>query len=79
MAGSLTRAAQVVDHARNHAARHSAPSPEKPVPRTPPPISPRLKPRLATARFRHYLRTCVLTGPDRTSLLAATRPGGRPR
>jgi len=48
---------------------------EKPVaPRTPPPISNRLKPRLATALFRRYLRACIPTGPDRTSPLAGARP-----
>ncbi|WP_189696582.1 hypothetical protein, partial [Streptomyces chromofuscus] len=50
--------------------------PEKPVaPRTPPPISRHLKPRLATALFRRYLRACIPTGPDRTVPLAGTRPG----
>ncbi|GAA2442445.1 hypothetical protein GCM10010433_49490 [Streptomyces pulveraceus] len=33
------------------------------VPRTPPPISHLLKPRLATAVFRRYLRACIPSGP----------------
>ncbi|MFI9423406.1 hypothetical protein ACIG54_07545 [Streptomyces achromogenes] len=33
-----------------------------------------LTPRLATALFRRYLRACTPTGPDRTCLLAGTRP-----
>ncbi|MFF1280669.1 hypothetical protein ACFVY4_07795 [Streptomyces sp. NPDC058299] len=57
------------------AAHHTARLPEKPVaPRTPPPISNRLKPRLATALFRRYLRACIPTDPDHTSLLAGARP-----
>ncbi|SBT91847.1 hypothetical protein GA0115233_103634 [Streptomyces sp. DI166] len=57
------------------AARHIARLPEKPVaPRTPPPISNRLKPRLATALFRRYLRACIPTGPDHTSPLTGARP-----
>ncbi|GAB2719633.1 hypothetical protein GCM10027072_11010 [Streptomyces bullii] len=59
------------------AARHTARLPEKPVaPRTPPPISNRLKPRLATALFRRYLRACIPTGPDHTSPLTGARPEG---
>ncbi|WP_432012626.1 hypothetical protein [Streptomyces cucumeris] len=43
-------------------------NPEKPVaPRTPPPISHRLKPRLATAVFRRYLRACITPCPDHAS------------
>ncbi|NUS83888.1 MAG: hypothetical protein HOY75_14365, partial [Streptomyces sp.] len=50
-------------------------SPENPVTaRTPAPISHRLSPRLATALFRRYLRACIATGPDRTSLLAGAHP-----
>ncbi|MFE3381504.1 hypothetical protein [Streptomyces anulatus] len=50
-------------------------SPEKPVaPRTPPPISSLLKPRLATALFRRYLRACIPTDPDHASPLAGGRP-----
>ncbi|WP_139062994.1 hypothetical protein [Streptomyces griseoaurantiacus] len=57
------------------AAQHTARLPEKPVaPRTPPPISNRLKPRLATALFRRYLRACIPSGPDHTSPLAGARP-----
>ncbi|MDX2683240.1 hypothetical protein [Streptomyces soliscabiei] len=57
------------------AAQHTARLPEKPVaPRTPPPISNRLKPRLATALFRRYLRACIPTDPDHTSPLAGARP-----
>ncbi|MDX3372226.1 hypothetical protein PV387_40680 [Streptomyces sp. ME02-6987-2C] len=37
------------------------------APRAPAPISHRLKPRLATALFRRYLRACVPTGPDRVA------------
>ncbi|MFE2521990.1 hypothetical protein ACFXG9_43355, partial [Streptomyces mirabilis] len=49
--------------------------PEKPIAaRTPPPISNRLKPRLAAALFRRYLRACIPTGPDRPSPLAGARP-----
>ncbi|MDX2624884.1 hypothetical protein PV356_36375, partial [Streptomyces sp. WI03-5b] len=48
--------------------------PKKPVARTPPPISHRLKPRLATALFRRYLRACILAGSDRASPLAGARP-----
>ncbi|WP_406111766.1 hypothetical protein OG698_37655 [Streptomyces sp. NBC_01003] len=60
---------------RAGAAHRTARSPEKPVaPRTPPPISNRLKPRLATALFRRYLRACIPTGPDRASPLADARP-----
>jgi hypothetical protein len=44
------------------------------VPRTPPPISRRLKPRLATALFRRYLRACIPAGPDRAVVLAGARP-----
>ncbi|CAL9368614.1 hypothetical protein SUDANB151_00801 [Streptomyces sp. enrichment culture] len=44
------------------------------VPRPPPPISHRLKPRLATALFRRYLRACIPTGPDRAVPLAGARP-----
>ncbi|MFE3645886.1 hypothetical protein ACFXOM_33765 [Streptomyces sp. NPDC059169] len=44
------------------------------IPRTTPPISRRLKPSLATALFRRYLRACIATGPDRVSPLAGTRP-----
>ncbi|MEU4173762.1 hypothetical protein [Streptomyces sp. NPDC026589] len=51
--------------------------PENPVAsRTRPQISNRLKPRLATALFRRYLRACIPTGPDRTSPLAGARPEG---
>ncbi|MER6331127.1 hypothetical protein ABT298_17730, partial [Streptomyces sp. NPDC001034] len=51
--------------------------PETPVAtRTPPPISHRLKPRLATALFRRYLRACIPTGPDRATPLAGARPEG---
>ncbi|GLW47570.1 hypothetical protein Stsp02_32320 [Streptomyces sp. NBRC 14336] len=46
------------------------------VTRTPPPISHRLKPRLATALFRRYLRACIPTGPDRATPLAGARPEG---
>ncbi|MFJ2021556.1 hypothetical protein [Streptomyces nodosus] len=47
----------------------------KPVPaRTPPSISNRLKPRLATALFRRYLRSAIPTGLDHNSLLAGARP-----
>ncbi|MFD4954065.1 hypothetical protein [Streptomyces sp. NPDC058451] len=50
-------------------------TPEKPVAtRTPPPISNRLKPRLATALFRHYLRSAIPTGPDRASPLTGAHP-----
>ncbi|MEV5449461.1 hypothetical protein [Streptomyces sp. NPDC052535] len=57
------------------AVQHTARLPEKPVaPRTPPPISNRLKPRLATALFRRYLRACIPTGPDHASPLAGARP-----
>jgi hypothetical protein len=45
---------------------------EKPV--TPPPITHHLKPRLATALFRHYLRTCIPLGPDRATPPACARP-----
>ncbi|WP_245726834.1 hypothetical protein [Streptomyces longwoodensis] len=49
--------------------------PEKPVAtRTPLPISDRLKPRLATALFRRYLRACIPADPDRASPLAGARP-----
>ncbi|MFJ8248489.1 hypothetical protein [Streptomyces sp. NPDC094466] len=49
--------------------------PELPVtPRTPPPVNSRLKPRLATALFRRYLRACIPTGPDSGSPLAGARP-----
>nr|WP_251692173.1 hypothetical protein [Streptomyces sp. CHD11] len=49
--------------------------PEKPVAvRTLPPISHRLKPRLATALFRRYLRACIPTGPDHAAPLAGARP-----
>lgn len=44
------------------------------APRTPPPISHRLKPRLATALFRRYLRACIPTSPDRAAPLAGARP-----
>ncbi|MFG3038084.1 hypothetical protein ACGFYZ_14355 [Streptomyces sp. NPDC048330] len=46
------------------------------VPRIPPPVSRRLKPRLATALFRRYLRACIPTGTARTSPipLAGARP-----
>lgn len=44
------------------------------APRMPPPISHRLRPRLATALFRRYLRACIPTGPDRASPLADIRP-----
>ncbi|MFD3580873.1 hypothetical protein [Streptomyces sp. NPDC058683] len=37
-------------------------------------ISQRLKPRLATALFRHYLRACIPTGPNLASPLACARP-----
>ncbi|WP_406436068.1 hypothetical protein OHB00_18890 [Streptomyces sp. NBC_00631] len=58
---------------RGHPSHRSIP--EKPVAaRTPPPISNRLQPRLATALFRRYLRACIPTGPDRTTLLAGARP-----
>ncbi|MCT7351749.1 hypothetical protein N4P33_06125, partial [Streptomyces sp. 15-116A] len=54
-------------------------SPEKPVAeRTPAPISHRLKPRLATALFRRYLRACITAGPDRASPLAGARPDAVP-
>ncbi|MFD7137026.1 hypothetical protein [Streptomyces sp. NPDC059894] len=60
---------------RAGAAHLTTRAPEKPVaPRTPPPISNRLKPRLATALFRHYLRACIPTRPDRPSPLAGARP-----
>ncbi|MEV5843636.1 hypothetical protein AB0M32_16910 [Streptomyces sp. NPDC051985] len=60
---------------RGGTAHLTDPDPEKPVAtRTPPPISTRLKPRLATALFRRYLRTCIPTGPDRTSPPAGSRP-----
>ncbi|MEV2258464.1 hypothetical protein AB0J13_07360 [Streptomyces anulatus] len=49
--------------------------PETPVTaRTLTPISSLIKPRLATALFRRYLRACIPTGPDRTSPLAGARP-----
>ncbi|MEV3851293.1 hypothetical protein AB0J30_31470, partial [Streptomyces microflavus] len=44
------------------------------TPRTPPPINSQLKPRLATALFRRYLRACIPTGPDSGSPLAGARP-----
>ncbi|MET9955448.1 hypothetical protein ABZ135_28430 [Streptomyces sp. NPDC006339] len=51
--------------------------PEKPVaPRTPTPITSLLKPRLATALFRRYLRACIPTGPNQVSPLAGARPEG---
>lgn len=54
-------------------------SPEKPVAeRTPAPISHRLKPRLATALFRRYLRACTTAGPDRAAPLAGARPEAVP-
>ncbi|WP_338484020.1 hypothetical protein VM636_07220 [Streptomyces sp. SCSIO 75703] len=54
-------------------------STEKPVAeRTPAPISHRLKPRLATALFRRYLRACITAGPDRASPLAGARPDAVP-
>jgi hypothetical protein len=37
-------------------------------------MSHRLKPRLATALFRRYLRACIPAGPDRASPLAGARP-----
>lgn len=50
-------------------------APEKPVvTRTPPPISNLLKPRLATALFRRYLRACIPNGPDHASPLAGAHP-----
>ncbi|WP_258198751.1 hypothetical protein [Streptomyces sp. A244] len=45
-----------------------------PAIRTPPPISNRLKPRLATALFRRYLRAFIPSGPDHASPLAGARP-----
>lgn len=54
-------------------------STEKPVAeRTPAPISHRLKPRLATALFRRYLRACITAGPDRASPLAGAHPDAVP-
>ncbi|MFE6656678.1 hypothetical protein ACFVLG_31970, partial [Streptomyces rochei] len=54
-------------------------STEKPVAdRTPAPISDRLKPRLATALFRRYLRACITASPDRASPLAGARPQAVP-
>ncbi|CAM5570280.1 hypothetical protein [Streptomyces aurantiogriseus] len=37
-------------------------------------MSRRFKPRLATALFRHYLRACIATGPDRSAPLSGARP-----
>ncbi|GAU70757.1 hypothetical protein SSP35_22_00600 [Streptomyces sp. NBRC 110611] len=49
--------------------------PETPVtPRTPAPITRHLKPRLATALFRRYLRACIPTSRDQTVPLAGARP-----
>ncbi|MFJ6709059.1 MULTISPECIES: hypothetical protein [unclassified Streptomyces] len=60
---------------RGGPAHLTTPDPEKPVAtRNPPPISNRLKPRLATALFRHYLRACIPASPDRTSPLAGGSP-----
>ncbi|MGW4345335.1 hypothetical protein ACWEL8_09685 [Streptomyces sp. NPDC004690] len=60
---------EVLEHHRHQGARQPSPHdlPETPVtPRTPPPISHHLKPRLATALFRRYLRACIPLSPDRT-------------
>ncbi|MFG3384033.1 hypothetical protein [Streptomyces sp. NPDC047999] len=49
--------------------------PEKPVaPRTPRPSTFLLKPRLATALLRRYLRACIPVGPDHVPPLAGVRP-----
>ncbi|MFF1420042.1 hypothetical protein [Streptomyces sp. NPDC058280] len=42
----------------------------------PPPITDRLKPRLATALFRRYLRACIPAGPDRASPPTGAGPEG---
>ncbi|MFG2924217.1 hypothetical protein ACGFYA_22270 [Streptomyces sp. NPDC048305] len=60
---------------RHRTTQASRPIPGETVtPRTPPLISKQIKPRLATALFRRYLRACLPTGPDRPSPLAGARP-----